>query len=238
MEVSKIAIINPLSLGGEFTGVSSLFNSILSIFISIFVLALFIVPMIIGLIFLYRYMLFKYRIHVFGLVGRAGLRYDVDWGRLKNNKDGTSEFVLRSRNRKKWLVPVPKRDVMVQPEHKGAVNLFLAKVGAGDSDVQWIDPNGMFTNTEIKLIDPLDRKEWVMAHVGTEQKYIIQSAFQKYQHIIVPLAFGVLFTVAMIGAMIFISDMWGATVNQASVLGDKIVEASKSFAEQIQRAKG
>ena len=66
---------------------------------------------------------------------------------------------------------------------------------------------------------------------------IFGQSLYNYNIVLVIIA-GLILLVAMIGAMIFISDMWGATVNQASVLGDKIVEASKSFAEQIQRAKG
>lgn len=227
-----------LGAGGALSGVGGIFSSILNIITTSLGVLLILAPICYMLYKLYRVLLFKHRIVIFGLVGKSGLRNSLDWGRVINKKDGTTEYKLKSGKRKRWLVPVPKREHFVPADLTGASTLYLAKTGEGDSDCKWLNPYDIFEETKILTIDSADRKEFVNMHQDTERKYTKQNAWEKYKDIIIPLAFGILFVGAMVFAMIYISEMWQTTVQQAGILGSDMKEAAEIYAEGIKRAAG
>lgn len=221
-----------LNIGNVGTTLMSIFSLTLKVVTSIVIF----VPMIYVAYRLYRYMLFKHRVIVLGMVGKAGLKHEIDWGRVVNKNDGTTEFKLKSRKRKAWIVPVPKRDDFLPPDLRGASTLFLAKGGEGDSDVKWINPHKLFEGTKIEVINADDRKEYILAHTDIDRQYKKLTTFEKYRDLIVPLAFGVLFIGGMVFALIYISEMWSTTVAQAGSLGDKMTEAARIYGEELRRA--
>ena len=232
-----MSIISDLGLsgGGMLSGSMSVINSILKGLLNIIVILIVATPIMYLLYYIYRILLFRDRVFIFGLVGNQS-NYQIDWGRTVNKKDGTTTYKLKSGKRKRWVVPIPEREDYIPADLRGSPALFLCKVGSGDNDLKWLKPNELFNGTKINTISANDRKEFVMGHTNIERAYLKQSWMQKYGGVIVPIAFGVLLVGGIVFAMIYISEMWQSTVQQASALGSDMKEASQIYAENIQRA--
>lgn len=230
-------IISGIGIEGSFKNSFVIIQKILDILLNLLVISLILSPILYIIYYFYRTLKFKIRVLIFAPVG-DGVKYRIDWGREIINKNGTIKFELKSKKTKNWKIPIPPRDAYMLPDGKGASTLILQKFGAGDTDLKWLNPSDFYKGVKINLIDASDRREFVLAHRDIEKSYTLQTTFQKYQHIIVPIAFGVLFVGIMVFAMIYISEMWQVTVQQAGALGDKIAEASKDLVQSLERARG